>query len=70
MQEDPKKARFKTRAQLYQRILNIKSNTSPEHLCRNCPPLFAQFLRAVRQLKFEEQPRYDEYIDGFDQLAR
>lgn len=42
----------------YDKIMEIKSNTSVETLCRGAPKEFADFLHYSRNLKFWEKPNY------------
>lgn len=58
----------KTSAQKYQRILDVKTNTSIDLLCHGIPQAFAQYLHAVRSLEFEEEPKYSEYRKIFRKL--
>ncbi|OHT03147.1 Casein kinase I isoform delta-A [Tritrichomonas foetus] len=50
------------------KIAKIKSDITPEILCRNCPNEFCMFLKAVRSLKFTEEPKYSEYRKWFRDL--
>ncbi len=43
--------------------------TSPEMLCRYCPPAFRQFTEAVVNLKFDEDPKYAAYMALFEPLC-
>lgn len=40
--------------------------TSPEMLCCLCPPPFQQFLEAVTNMRFDEEPNYLKLISLFD----
>ena len=41
----------------------MKKNISPEDLCQGLPSEFAEYLRYVKHLKFEENPDYG-YLRG------
>lgn len=42
--------------------------TSPELMCCFCPAPFKQFLEAVTNMKFDEEPNYAKLISFFDSL--
>lgn len=42
--------------------------TSPELMCCFCPAPFKQFLEAVTNMKFDEEPNYAKLISFFDGL--
>ena len=44
-------------------ILNIKRKTNVEKLCQNLPKVFCDYIKYVKNLKFEEEPNYD-YLRG------
>ena len=44
-------------------ILNIKRKTNVEKLCQNLPKAFCDYIKYVKNLKFEEEPNYD-YLRG------
>ena len=48
----------KNKEQKYRSILEKKTSTSLEELCRACPEEFKSFLVYCRNLKFEEKPDY------------
>ena len=43
----------------YQKISQMKVNTSVEALCRGFPAEFHQYLKYCKELKFEQDPDYD-----------
>lgn len=45
-----------------------KMATSPELMCCFCPAPFKQFLEAVTNMKFDEEPNYSKLISLFDSL--
>ncbi|OHT15779.1 Casein kinase I isoform epsilon [Tritrichomonas foetus] len=49
-------------------ILRIKEQVTIEDLCRGLPEEFAILLSSVRQLEFDEEPKYSEYRRMFMQL--
>lgn len=42
--------------------------TSPELMCCFCPAPFKQFLEAVTNMKFDEEPNYSKLISFFECL--
>ncbi|KAJ6349458.1 hypothetical protein OIU77_006938 [Salix suchowensis] len=54
-----------TRAFLFVRK---KMGTSPELMCCFCPTPFKQFLEAVTNMKFDEEPDYSKLISFFESL--
>ncbi|XP_078431680.1 casein kinase 1-like protein HD16 [Wolffia australiana] len=50
-------------------VCRKKMETSPEMLCLTCPLPFKEFLEAVVNLKFDEEPRYAKLISMFDGLV-
>jgi hypothetical protein len=42
----------------YFKVAQIKELISPEILCKDLPKEFAEYLRYVKNLKFEEEPNY------------
>ena len=44
-------------------ILNIKRKTNVEKLCHNLPKAFCDYMKYVKNLKFEEEPNYN-YLRG------
>jgi hypothetical protein len=43
-------------------------STSPELMCCFCPAPFKQFLEAVTNMKFDEEPNYSKLISLFESL--
>eukprot|EP00899_Mesostigma_viride_P018997 jgi/Mesvir1/27099/Mv20782-RA.2 len=50
-------------------VCKKKMATSPEMLCRFCPPPFRLFQEAVVNMKFDEEPKYAALIALFDPLC-
>lgn len=48
-----------------EKIGQIKMMTSVDEVCEGLIPVFGQFLREVRALKFDEEPNYAKYRDMF-----
>lgn len=51
-------------------VCKKKMQTSAEMLCRYTPPEFSQFVEAVMNLKFDEEPRYAAYINLLAPVAQ
>ncbi|EJC98848.1 CK1/CK1 protein kinase [Fomitiporia mediterranea MF3/22] len=51
-------------------LIRQKQRAKPEELCHGLPPVFEDFLRYCRRLKFFEQPDYRYWRDQFADLAR
>lgn len=51
-------------------IGQIKLMTSISTICQDTPPEFETFLRSIRQLRYEDEPKYDEYRKLFRDLYR
>ncbi|KAJ7571416.1 hypothetical protein O6H91_01G162500 [Diphasiastrum complanatum] len=49
-------------------VCKKKMSTSPEMLCCFCPVPFKQFLEAVVNMKFDEEPNYAKLIGLFDSI--
>jgi serine/threonine protein kinase len=58
----------KNRKQKYERIYDVKLNTSFEALCSGLPDEFVQYFHSVRRLRFPEQPEYANYRKMFRKL--
>ena len=43
----------------YYKIKKIKRETTAEELCRGLPPQFEEYVKYTRNLKYEEDPKYD-----------
>lgn len=57
-----------TRRKKYQKILEAKISTLIDELCLGIPIEFAEFLTAVRKLRFTETPDYAMYREMFRNL--
>ena len=55
----------KNKDERFEKILNIKIEISLSSLCKSCPVEFENYLNYVRQLKFDEEPNYENYRDLF-----
>ena len=42
----------------FRKISKLKEATSIEDLCKNHPPVFAEYLNYVRNLEFDQDPDY------------
>ena len=51
-------------------IIRQKLRARPEDLCRGLPPVFEDFLRDCRSLKFFDKPNYQRWRDEFADLAK
>lgn len=49
-------------------VCKKKMATSPELMCCFCPAPFKQFLEAVTNMKFDEEPNYSKLISLFESL--
>ncbi|KAM5550312.1 hypothetical protein ABKV19_027486 [Rosa sericea] len=49
-------------------VCKKKMSTSPELMCCFCLPPFKQFLEAVTNMKFDEEPNYAKLISFFESL--
>lgn len=49
-------------------VCKKKMGTPAELLCCLCPAPFKQFLEAVTNMKFDEEPNYSKLISLFDSL--
>ncbi|KAB5512161.1 hypothetical protein DKX38_029189 [Salix brachista] len=49
-------------------VCKKKMGTSPELMCCFCPTPFKQFLEAVTNMKFDEEPDYSKLISFFESL--
>lgn len=49
-------------------VCKKKMATSPELMCCFCPTPFKQFLEAVTNMKFDEEPNYSKLISLFESL--
>ena len=51
-------------------LIRKKLRAKTEDLCRGLPPVFEDFLRYCRRLKFFEQPDYRHWREQFADLAK
>jgi serine/threonine protein kinase len=58
----------KDRKQKYDRIREVKENTSLEDLCNGFPNEFILYFEAVRNLSFTDRPDYEKYRGWFREL--
>lgn len=49
-------------------VCKKKMATSPELMCCFCPAPFKQFLEAVTNMRFDEEPNYSKLVALFDSL--
>ncbi len=49
--------------------LNLKRQTKIEDLCSDMPNEFTKYMKSVRSLEFEEDPKYKNYINMFHSLC-
>lgn len=59
-----------TNEEKLRRILQCKTNTSPEELCEGLPTEFSEYLRYCRSLEFEENPNYPRVKRQFRDLFK
>lgn len=57
------------RKEKYKRILDVKTVTTPESLCKGFPHQLKNLLRYCRGLKFEETPNYKYIKDSLYEIA-
>ena len=55
--------KIKDKMERYKQIYLLKKNIEPEKLCSQLPNEFSQYIKYVRELKFEENPNYN-YMKG------
>ncbi len=48
---------------------SIKAQIVPEELCRDLPPVYAQFLTYSRELTADVEPNYDFFIQAFGNVG-
>ena len=59
-----------TKHEKYQLIMEKKMSTTAELLCNGLPEEFQNYLQAVMDLNFEEQPAYEAYRQQFRALTK
>lgn len=47
------------------KVLERKMATTTEDLFGKCPPVFVEFFKKVKELRFEDRPNYRMYQDMF-----
>ena len=55
--------KIKDKMERYKQIYMLKKNIKPEELCSLLPNEFSQYIKYVKELKFEENPNYN-YMKG------
>jgi serine/threonine protein kinase len=60
----------KSKYDKYAKICQKKQETSLELLCEGLPDCFSKFLLASRELKFEEEPKYEDCVNLFTKLMK
>lgn len=51
-------------------LIDEKLQARPDDLCRGLPPVFEEFLRYCRRLKFFDQPNYAFWRNEFSEVAQ
>ena len=59
---------FQTQKQKIKFIGKVKMTTSIDSVCSGTPPEFSNFLRSIRNLRYDEAPDYDGYREAFQKL--
>lgn len=62
--------KIKDRKEKHKALLKEKSAITLQSLCSGLPLEFAKYLQLVRNLEYDEEPPYDEYIEMFQNLIR
>mmetsp|Transcript_14028 Transcript_14028/g.28065 ORF Transcript_14028/g.28065 Transcript_14028/m.28065 type:complete len:509 (-) Transcript_14028:673-2199(-) len=62
--------RANTKNEKYEKIMEKKMQTSIDSLCHGFPSAFVEYLRYVRELKFEEEPDYARLRKLFSDLFK
>lgn len=50
-------------------IAEMRERSQPHTLFKGYAPVFAELLRHARELDFNEEPAYDEFIFKFNEVA-
>jgi hypothetical protein len=58
----------KTTQQTYQMIAHLKQQISVDELCAQMPEEFNKYVNIVRNLEFEDQPKYKIVINMFNKF--
>ncbi|OHT13023.1 CK1 family protein kinase [Tritrichomonas foetus] len=59
-----------TQAEKLKKIFEVKRKTPIEELCNGLPSQFAEYMRMVRKLEYDEEPKYKEYREMFLKLLK
>lgn len=62
--------KIKDRKEKHKALLKEKTCIDLNSLCSGLPKEFAMYLQMVRNLDYDEDPSYDEYIQMFKNLIR
>ena len=60
----------KTKEEKYSKILYKKEITPPEELCSGYPDELVSYLKYIRNLEYEEDPKYDYLIELFTKIIK
>ena len=60
----------KNKDERYQKILNVKMETSASELCKNFPEEFTKYVDYTRNLEYEEEPDYNMLRNLFDNVMK
>jgi hypothetical protein len=60
----------KTKEEKYNKILYKKEITPPEELCSGYPEELVSYLKYIRNLEYEEDPKYDYLIELFTKIIK
>jgi len=60
----------KTKEEKYSKILYKKEITPPEELCSGYPEELVSYLKYIRNLEYEEDPKYDYLIELFTKIIK
>lgn len=62
--------KIKDRKEKHKALLKEKTSIDLNGLCSGLPKEFAMYLQMVRNLDYDEEPNYDQYIQMFKNLIR
>lgn len=62
--------KIKDRKEKHKALLKEKSGIDLNNLCLGLPKEFIMYLQMVRNLDYDEEPSYDDYIQMFKNLIR
>jgi len=60
----------KDRKEKHKALYKEKTTVDLETLCQGLPKEFAQYIYLVRNLEYEQEPKYNDYIQMFRQLIK